>query len=187
MKKVFYLLMIGAMVGLFAGCATTPEKDPESVDPLCLDGINQQIAMDAAAKVLGNMRFRLEKFDPEALYLRTRPLSGARQDNASSYQATQANIHSLRRVVEMEFSAQGTNVCIDCVVHVQRLSVPETPVSGMSDMANVYTDSSGREQTLVLDEDRLASMEWIELDPDTALQQRILDKIETLIKKEQQS
>ena len=190
MQKVFYLWMIGAVVGL-TGCATSEKAELAAFEPLCISGINQQIAMDAAGEVLRNMQFRIEKFDPDASYLRTRPLSGAqffeiwRRDNASSYQATQANIHSLRRTVEMEFSTAGGNTCVDCVVHVQRLSVPEKPVAGMSDMGNIYTDSERNSQSLVLEQSRIEQMEWIELEPDTALQQRILDKIASLIEKEQ--
>ena len=190
MKKVFYLFVIGAMVGFLGGCAGSAQQPAES-EPLCVSVASQEIAMDAAAKVLRKMQFSIEKFDTDSSYLRTRPLSGAqffefwRQDNASSYQATQANIQSLRRTVEMEFSTKGVNTCIDCTVHVQRLSYPEQPISGMSEMSAAYTDSSKREQTLLVDQDRMERIEWIELEPDTALEKRLLDKIEILITKEQ--
>jgi hypothetical protein len=45
-------------------------------------------------------------------------------------------------------------------------------------MANLYTDSSQRVQSLDLDEASIAAMEWIDMGTGAALEQRILARIQ---------
>ena len=132
----------------------------------------------------------IEKFDADALYIRTRPLSGAqffefwRKDNASGPAKAQANLHSIRRVAELEFSSQeGTITCVECRVKVFRLSVPERPIQGAIHFGGQYTKSHNRQQTLEIDSDRAENIEWLDAGPDHDLERRILEYIQRDIQK----
>lgn len=181
MKKLSILMVVGIMLFSLTGCGR-PEQVVSS-DPLCLPGVGVSDAMEAAQKVLDRMQFTIEKYDPEARYIRTRPLSGAqffqiwRQDNASAHSSAEANLQSLRRTIEMEITPYGDRTCLACRVYVQQLSIPERPIEGVISMAGSYTDSSMSRQTLRLDNEQLEEMEWLDNGLDRALEKKILDKI----------
>ena len=180
MKNVSILAIMGLVV-VFAGCSA-PEQMVSS-DPVCLPGVEVPEAMDAARTVLDRMQFTMEKYDVQAHYIRTRPLSGAqffqvwRQDNASSYTSAEANLKSLRRVVEIEVNPFANRACVSCRVYVQQLSLPEEPIEGITRMAGSYTKSGPSKQTLVLRGDQLEEMEWLDKGFDRELEQKILEKI----------
>ena len=146
--------------------------------------------MDAARTVLEKMRFELEKDDPQAHYMRTRPLSGAqffefwRHDNASALSAAQANLHSIRRIVELQFTPENMTTCIQCSVQVLRLSMPEQPLEGTGRRGGIYTESNSREQTLEVDSDKRKQIEWLDAGTDASLEQKILTMIQEQIQKE---
>ena len=182
MKKIFLSVAIIGLAVNISGCASSQQT--LSTDPLCLPNTLNEQAMLKAQAVLEKMHFDIEKFDPEAGYIRTRPLSGAqffefwRQDNASAQAAAQANLHSLQRVAELEFTPQNTTTCVQCRVQVLRLSIPERPVEGNRQIASIYTDSSYREQSLQMDPDDLSGIEWIDVGPDRDLERKILKLIQ---------
>ncbi len=181
MKKLSILMVVGVILFSVTGCGK-PEQIVSS-DPLCLPGVGVSDAMEAAQKVLDQMQFTIEKYDAEARYIRTRPLSGAqffqiwRQDNASVHTAAEANVQSLRRIVEMEITSDANRTCLACRVYVQQLSIPEKPIEGIIRMAGTYTVSSMSKQTLGLDDEQLEEMEWLDNGLDRALEKKILDKI----------
>lgn len=166
----------------FGGCAS--QQLAQSTDPVCLPNTNTDEAMNAAETVLENMYFELEKYDPDELYIRTRPLSGAqffefwRRDNASGFATGQANLHSIHRVVELTFSEQETATCIQCRVQVLRLSIPERPIEGAGRIGHLYTESNTGSQTLQLDRSHISRIEWLDAGPDRELERRILKKIQ---------
>lgn len=145
--------------------------------------------MQDAQEVLLSMHFEIEKYDTDAGYIRTRPLSGAqffeiwRQDNATAASAAQANLHSLRRIVELECTQEQKTTCLQCRVRVLRLSIPEQPIAGSRQMAGIYTESSSHYQTLEIGGDKDAQIEWIEVGSDRDLEQKILEKIQQDIEK----
>lgn len=181
MKNIFIGAILTGLLVTICGCGSTEQVTAS--DPICLSNTLNEQAMLTARKVLEKMHFDIEKFDPEARYMRTRPLSGAqffefwRKDNASAYTHSQANLHSLRRTVEMEFSLQNTSTCIQCCVQVYRLSLPERPIVGNRQMAGIYTASSYREQTLDVGYEELSQVEWLYEGQDPALEQKILELI----------
>lgn len=185
MSKIRYSLVLFCLVWLI-GCGR-PQQVVSS-DQVCLKFTGEQ-TMEAAKSVLQSMHFSLEKDDPQASYLRTRPLAGAqffqfwRQDNADAYMTSQANLHSLRRTVEMEFYPQGDTVCMNCRVQVQRLSLPEQPVEGYLNFAGSFTESEQSRQTVQVDKDRLEAMEWLDAGLDRALEQKILKKVQKKLQK----
>ena len=181
MRKVLFILVcVGA--GLLAtGCAA--QQPVQAPEPVCLTNTLPEQAMAAAQTVLEKMQFEIEKYDTDVMYVRTQPLSGAqffefwRKDNVSAYDNAQANLHSIRRTAELTFTPNGTTTCVECQVYVQRLSIPESPLISTSQMGGVHTKSHTRFQTLKVDAERMAMSEWVDEDPDHALEQRILNKI----------
>ncbi len=181
MKKITIFALSAALLCCAPGCSR-PQQVVSS-DPLCLPQVNVYDAMLAARTVLEQMQFSIEKFDPDVHYVRTRPLSGAqffefwRQDNASAYTGAQANLHSLRRVVEIQASPYPTRTCLECRVYVQQLSLPETPIEGTAGFAASYTNSSRNNQTLQVEKEQLQQMQWLDKGLDRQLEQKILTKI----------
>lgn len=187
MKKGLFVTISTLICGLGLGCAS--QNLSQSAEPACQPNTSVEKAMESARTVLTKMQFELEKDDPEARYIRTRPLSGAqffefwRQDNASAFSGAQANLYSIRRIVEMEFTPENTTTCIQCRVQVLHLSIPEQPLEGATRMGGIYTESSSRYQTLEVDNRRAAEMEWLDAGPDHALERKILKLVQQDIHK----
>lgn len=182
MKNVTILALAVVVLAGLGGCSR-PERAAVT-EPLCLAQMDVDRAMLSARTVLEQMHFSIEKYDPDVRFIRTRPLSGAqffelwRQDNASASTAARANLQSLRRIVEIEATPYANRTCLSCRVTVQQLSLPETPIMGTRRLAGIYTDNSSTTyQTLLLDEDQLEQMEWLDAGEDRALEQKIIDKI----------
>lgn len=182
MKKVLFVTIVTLICVFGLGCAS--QDLSLAADPVCLPNTSVDQAMESARTVLTKMQFELEKDDPEARYMRTRPLSGAqffefwRHDNTSAFSGAQANLHSIRRIVELEFTHENTTTCIQCGVQVLRLSIPEQPLEGTTRMGGIYTESSSRSQTLEVDSHRAAEMEWLDAGPDHALEGEILKLVQ---------
>lgn len=187
MKKVLFVTIFTLICVLGLGCAS--QDLSLAADPACLPNTPVDQAMESARTVLTKMQFELEKDDPEACYMRTRPLSGAqffefwRKDNASAASGAQANLYSIRRIVELEFSPENTTACIQCRVQVLRLSIPEQPLEGTTRMGGIYTESSSRAQSLEVDSRRAEEMEWLDAGPDHALERKILKLVQQDIQK----
>jgi hypothetical protein len=187
MKKIVTILFLMTGCILLSGCGS--EQQAVSDDPVCLPNTLTDQAMKTAQAVLLKMHFDIEKYDTDARYIRTRPLSGAqffeiwKQDNASASSAAQANLYSLRRIVELDFTPQNTTTCVQCRAQVLRLSIPERPIEGATRMGGAYTKSSSRYQTLEVDRHKQAQIEWIDVGPDHDLQRKILKLIQRDIEK----
>ena len=187
MKRNVIILFLMTGCILFSGCGS--EQQAVSDDPVCLSNTLTPQAMEAAQAVLLKMHFEIEKYDTDARYIRTRPLSGAqffeiwKRDNASASSAAQANLYSLRRIVELDFTPQNTMTCVQCRAQVLRLSIPERPIEGATRMGGAYTESSSRYQTLEVDRHKQAQIEWIDAGADHDLQRKIINLIQKDIEK----
>lgn len=187
MKNILMIFVFAGLVLLGNGCAS--QSFQQSTEPVCFPNTLPDQAMDAAQTALTKMHFDIEKCDPDVLYLRTRPLSGAqffefwRKDNASAHAKAESNLHSVRRTAELTFTPDGSTTCVQCQVHVQRLSIPEAPLVSSSQMGGVHTKSHTRFQTLKVDAERKAMSQWVDAGPDPDLEQRILQYIQREIDK----
>jgi len=149
-------------------------------------GIGKAETMELAERVLADMNFSIEKADLQSGLIRTRPLPGAqffelwRSDNVGAENALGANIHTIRRTVEIDVTRQGEQLCIRCDVQVQRLSLPEREAGGGSSARayEMYSRSSPSLQQLRFDPAQEKGMAWIDLGPDTQLAAEILKRIE---------
>jgi len=183
-----YALMTCALV--FGGCG---RRQQDFAGPIYVpDGpgadIGKAETMDLAERVLADMNFSIEKADLQSGLIKTRPLPGAqffelwRSDNVGTENSLRANIHTIRRTVEIDITRQGEQFCIRCDVQVQRLSLPEREAGSSSSRAyEMYSRSSPSLQQMRFDPEQEKGMAWIDLGPDTQLAAEILKRIESQI------
>jgi len=174
---------------LLTGCAQ--QQQFQALEQICVPGMTKADAMQAAEDVLRQMHFSIDKADTGQGVVRTRPLAGAkwfefwRSDNAGSFNSAEANLHTLRRTVELDISRQGTQLCIGCDVKVQKLSLPEVKVSSTAKVYGMFSRSSVSRQTLKLKPELEKSMAWIDLGRDIRLETQILTRIQKQIARPQ--
>ncbi|MBN2020603.1 MAG: hypothetical protein JW749_10320 [Sedimentisphaerales bacterium] len=114
---------------LLAGCADN--KYVLTTDRLCTPTTSKQAIMTAAERVLAEMHFTVKKSDTEAGLIRTYPLPGSqsfefwRSDSVGSFNQAEADLHSIRRTVEMNITEQAGELCINCTASTQRLSIDD--------------------------------------------------------------
>jgi hypothetical protein len=173
-----YALMTCALV--FAGCAQQQRRAIAVPVP----DIGKAETMEVAEDVLARMHFTIEKADVPSGLIRTRPLPGAqffefwRSDNVGGKNSLQANLHTIRRTVELDISQHGDQLQIDCDVRVQRLSLPERDVSSSARAYGMFTRSSPSLQKMRFDTWQEKEIAWIDLEKDTRLAAEILKRIE---------
>ncbi len=184
---------------LLAGCAE--QQQYGAARPICVDNIEKLQAMKIAENVLVKMHFTIEKADAETAtpgidthrwrgFIRTRPLPGAqffefwRSDNVGTNNWLESNLHSIRRVVELNMSEQDERLCINCDVQIYRLSLPDRPVSSSARAYEMFSASSPALQRILLNPKQKEGMAWIDLGKDTQLAAEILQRIEQQIASE---
>jgi hypothetical protein len=181
MKFTAYLSILVMFLGLFvSGCGQA--LVPAPVDrPVCLGVSDSETVMVACAEVLEGIGFTIEKYDVEAGYIKTRPLRGGqffefwRRDNVGRKNSNEANIHSLRRVVDVELSQEGEKICVNCVAKVTRLGiVSEKDSLSMSQLPEMITGSSSSIQRLDPATDQIY---WVDTGTDTMLEDELLRQI----------
>jgi hypothetical protein len=122
-KLMPYALM--ACVLTLSGCAQQQKFEP--IEKVHVPDINKAEAFAVVENVLADMHFTIEKADYESGIIRTKPLSGAqffelwRNDNVGAFNTAEANLHSIRRTVELQINKYGSGFSLDCVVQTQRL------------------------------------------------------------------
>jgi hypothetical protein len=184
MNKV-KLLFISCVLFL-TGCAK--QQQSKAVEQICVANIQKPQAMQTAEDVLSRMHFTVSKADTEQGLIRTRPLPGAqffefwRSDNVGAKNSAEANLHSIRRTVELDISQQGGQLCIGCDAKVQRLSLPEHEVSSSSRAYEMFSKSTLAMQKIELRTGQKKGMVWIDMGNDTGLSTKILRRIEEKLK-----
>jgi hypothetical protein len=179
------LLTACAALSFLAGCAE-PYRN-ETVEQICPAGIDKQQAMQIAEDVLAKMHFTIAKSDANLGVIRTSPLAGAqffefwRKDNVGSFNAAEANLHSIRRIAECSLRQQGTQLCIHCNVNAQRLRLPEREIRSRSRAYDMFSQSGSSRQILKLNPEQKRDMAWVDLGSDTRLATVILKRIEKQI------
>jgi hypothetical protein len=178
-------LVFMCCVLVLTGCAQPQQRTP--ISQILVPNLDTSEAMALVEDVLGQMHFTIEKADLQSGLMRTRPLSGAqffefwRSDNVGPDNSLAANLHTIRRTVELEISPEGNELCIACNVRVQRLSLPERQVSSTARAYEMFSRSSPTLQRLSLNPEQQKNMAWIDLDNDVLLAGEILRRIEAKI------
>jgi len=171
---------------IITGCAQPQHQ--QVVEQICLPDTQKPNAMQMAEDVLDRMNFTISKADTKQGIIRTKPLPAAqsfefwRSDNVGSFNATEANLHSIRRIAELHMSSQGGPLCINCDVKVQRLSIPERQITTSGRAYEMFTPSRQSIQMLELHPEQKESMAWINLGNDKQLATEILKQIEKKLK-----
>lgn len=159
------------------GCAEN--KYIITIDDICVPTATKADAMTAAEGVLTDMHFAIEKFDTQAGYIRTQPLSGAqtfefwRSDNVGGFSSAESDLQSIRRTVALNVSEQAGQMCINCNATAQRLSIASEQTSGQS-----YKAASGQISIQKLGSRQKSNMTWIDLGRDNQLETEILKRID---------
>ncbi len=177
---------------LLTGCAE--QQQCGLVKPIYVENVDKLKTIETAEDILAKMHFKIEKFDAESGFIRTRPLSGAqffefwRSDNVGADNRLESNLHSIRRVAELTISEQeeepvqnGNRLCINCEVQKYRLSMPEQHVSSSARAYKMFSESNSAFQNLRLNPEQKADMAWIDLGKDKQLAAEILKRIEQQI------
>jgi hypothetical protein len=98
-----YVLMTFAL--MLAGCA---QQHQDVAGRIYVPDIGKAETMEVAEDVLAKMQFTIEKADVRSGFIKTRPLPGAqlfefwRSDNVGADNCLQANLHTVRRTVELD-------------------------------------------------------------------------------------
>jgi protease II len=169
---------------LTAGCAQTPPfVKGGAINQICVPDAETEHAMQAAEDVLAQMHFTIEKADAEQGFIKTRPLRAAqafelwRSDNIGSFNTEEANIHTLRRIAQMNLTRIDQQLCIDCEVKTQRLSLPQRRTS-TAHAYGLFSKSESSTQRLQLDAEQTKAMAWVDLGQDKMLSTAILKRLE---------
>jgi hypothetical protein len=168
---------------VLGGCAK--QQQFKTVEQICLGDLDKARAMRMAEDVLGEMHFGIEKSDVEQGLIRSKPLAGAqffefwRKDSVGAFNWAESNLHSIRRIVEMDVRQEDGRLCIGCNASVQRLSLPERLLRGRGRSYEMLSASSPVVQKLKLDAQQRALMAWVDLGRDGLLETEILKRIES--------
>lgn len=188
MKKVESFRLACVVFLALGGCAGAQRF--EAVEELCVGGVARAEAMRAGEDVLGEMGFGIEKSDADSGFIRSRPLRGGqffefwRKDTRGPFNSAEANLHSVRRIVEIEIKQGEGQLCIGCAANVQRLNLPEEEVVSISHSYAMFSDSEESAQRLEVGPGQRRGMAWIELGRDARLETELLRRIEAKIGKE---
>ncbi|MEE8577256.1 MAG: hypothetical protein V3T31_08365 [candidate division Zixibacteria bacterium] len=180
MNRNALFIGLGYLMVALLGCGTQPMQ---SLEPTCVTGSDVQAAMDSAEQVLGQMHFTIDKSDSKQGYIRTKPLTGAqlfefwRKDTVGQFNMAESNLHTVRRTVEINVSQKNGQVCTDCVVTAERMSLPQREAVSTSQASALFTRSSPSLQQLELNPAQQKGMTWIELGRDSRLEAEILSRL----------
>ena len=177
-----YICVIALLAAAFLqGCKCgQPSNEPQQSCSLA----ERHAAMEAARTALANMGFQLEKYDLDAGFIRTKPLSGAqffefwRRDNAGCFDTAEASLHSTMRTVEMNFRQANGQLCVDCQASLSRLSLPERSVTGTAGAYAMFTKSSSQLMTTRFSPQQQQQMAWIDMGLDANLARKVLSAMD---------
>jgi hypothetical protein len=175
-------LRIWVLIALTGGCAGQRHSET-ATEPVRVADVTTAAAVDAAQKILVRMHFDIEKADADHGTVRTRPLRSAqvfefwRQDSPTPADLLEADIQTMRKLVEIDFKPTDSQLAIRCRVRVQRLSLPEAGTASVSHAYQMHSRSTATEQSLQLSARQQRQMAWIDLPDDPVLAQRIVEQV----------
>lgn len=181
MNRTIITILTALAAITLIGCTETPNVG--AVEKICSPLPDVQTAMNTAEDVLAKMNFNIAKADVKHGYILTHPLTGAqsfefwRKDNVGSFNSAEANLHTIRRTIEMNITQQDGQTCVDCVAIAERMSLPERYAGNTSHAAALFTKSGDSTQKLMLNSDQEKGLAWINLGRDTELENEILSRL----------
>ena len=181
-KSILNKLLACSLLFWLAGCAEN--KYTKTIEQLCPQTADKAQAMSACEQVLTGMHFGIEKFDVDAGYIRTAPLSGAqsfefwRSDSVGSFNRSEADLHSIRRAVEINIGEQAGQLCINCKATTQRLSLPQIQNAAGQSRPVMSPDQKSL-QKFKLGREQKSNLTWTNLGRDNQLETEISKRIES--------
>lgn len=177
----------------FAGCAKQQQYQVAEQAPhqIYLENVEKSRAMAVAEDVLARMHFTLEKADLNLGFIKTNPLPGAqffefwRSDNIGSFNRTEANLHSIQRIIQLSFRPENEKLHISCDARVYKLSLPERQITSSTHAYEMFSRSSPSIQKLKLIPEQKRALSWLDLGQDKQLAKEILKRIEEKVKREE--
>ena len=182
-----YTLITCALI--LASCAE--QQQYSEAEPLLIENIDKPGIMKIAEDVLVKMHFTIDKANEENGFIKTKPLTGAqffefwRSDNVGADNWLLSNLHSIRRLVELNIYEQDKNLLINCDVQIYRLSLPERNIRSSAHAYDLFSASGPALQNIQITPEQKADMAWIDLGKDKELAAEILRRIEKQIVSEQ--
>ncbi|MBW7992036.1 MAG: hypothetical protein FVQ84_18755 [Planctomycetes bacterium] len=177
-------MFLGIVSMLVAGCAE--QQQYGAAKPIRVENIDKLQVVEAAEDVLVKMHFTIEKANTENGFIRTKPLQGAqffefwRSDSVGADNWLANNLHSIRRIVELNINEQDKDLYINCEVKIYRLSLPEREIRS-AHAYDLFSTSSSTVQRIQLHPEQKVDMAWIDLGKDGQLAAEILRRIEQQI------
>jgi hypothetical protein len=181
-KKGFAVLkafVAGWMLFGAFGCAKQVTVPPS--EPVCISLAGKEDMMKVAEDVLKKKQFVIEKYDVDAGYIVTRPMRGSqffeiwKGDNVGRVNKSRSSIHSIQRVVEMNFTPGNGQWCIACTADMQRFSMPVEQLRGRSRASDVFVGGGVRMMRLYPNTEE--DMAWIDLGRDGELERNLIELI----------
>ena len=120
-----------------------------------------------------------------SIYIITRPMRGSqffeswRGDIVGSVNKGASNIHSIQRIVTMNFTQETPVTCIECIVESRRFSMPEKQMGSTAQASGSFV--GGGTSVMELSPSTEEEMAWIDLGRDGALERDILQRIKQKI------
>jgi len=184
-KRIMLLVLLCsyALVLFLSGCGN---KYAKAVDRLCPANTTRQSAMTASENALEDMHFTIEKFDAEAGLIKTAPMQGAqsfefwRSDSVGSFNQAEADLQSIRRIIEINVTEQDGKICINCKATTQRLSMPQGISAEEQDYGSLVKSRRSVQQLGPTSKQK-ANICWINLGRDNQLETEIIKRIEKKI------
>jgi len=186
-RPVTFSIFFMASALLLGGCAKVQSSKTSWRTRIVTEG-QRHAVMQTAEDVLAGMRFTIDKADPNSGLIKTRPLPAAqffelwRSDNVGRFNSAEANLHSVRRTVELRITPDGNDISVACTVKAERLSLPEAEASSSSRAYKMFSRSSSSLQKIRLNPQQQAGTAWIDLGGDEQLAAEIINRIETALK-----
>jgi hypothetical protein len=153
------------------------------VEPVCTTTEQVGAVVATAEDVLVKMNFVIDKADAKQGYVRTQPLTGAqsfefwRKDTVGSFNKAEANLQTVRRTVEINVGEKNGQVCADCSVTVERMSLPEREAALARRAAGAFGGSRSALQRLNLNAEQQEQVTWMPLGRDSLLEAEILNRL----------
>jgi hypothetical protein len=190
MKRMIMKMMERRLIALclpllvISGCCTAP-KDAKVIS--ISTPARSDAAFKAAQTVLENMHFDIEKADPNAGVISTRPLSAGqffelwRSDTVGCYNFLESNTSSIIRTAEITVTPAEQGTKMTCAVSTRRLDMPSQEANSSTDAFGLFTKNAGGLQSLTLNRTTRAGARWVDLGYDERLENRILERIQDRI------
>jgi hypothetical protein len=176
------ILCLGSVLLLFSGCSNKQISNKDHLALTCMLNHSKADTMTIVQSVLNKLHFGIAKADLNEGLVTTLPLSGAnffefwRKDTVGKQNILESNLHTIRRIVELNITQQNNDCLVQCKVHTQRLNVPYNSATQTS-AYRMLSNSTATVPSLQLSAYQKQNMTWTDLGNDHALAQKIINMI----------